>query len=126
MGVHVREGEFNPLPPQDYIKKTKNNKKKLKTLKTYKKLEEKTLGKTARKHQDLFFKFRGKVSEEKVKNGNARSLLQLPCWLLLHLKNRSRCWVRDSSLSSRGCSLTWLVRSLACCSRSITPSWSTC
>merc|ERR1712013_635089 len=52
---------------------TKNNKKKLKTLKTYKKLEEKTLGKTARKHQDLFFKFRGKVSEEKVKNGNARS-----------------------------------------------------
>merc|ERR1712013_915230 len=73
MGVHVREGEFNPLPPQDYIKKTKNNKKKLKTLKTYKKLEEKTLGKTARKHQDMFFKFRGKVSEEKVKNGNARS-----------------------------------------------------
>jgi len=34
-------------------------------------LEEKTLGKTARKHQDLFFKFRGKVSEEKVKNGSA-------------------------------------------------------
>merc|ERR1719430_2800444 len=44
----------------------------------------------------------------------------------LQLRNRSRCWVRDSSLSSRGCSLTWLVRSLACCSRSTTLSWFTC
>merc|ERR1712106_726944 len=29
------------------------------------------------------------------------------------------------SCSSRGCSLTWLARSLACCSRSTTLSWST-